>query len=226
MHWATCWACRARSWSRSTSTPAATGCCPRSAKSSSRWRRFWPKGVQLEIARHPDNTAKQVDGAALRARAVRVEIARRAGIKLQAGEEPGLVDLGDRAVRGAMRTCMPSASASRNSTAEKGSRTAPPPHLLRRAMPDTQDRSGPGEIADLAAHRQDDPGRTAGGRCQCLLQPVAGAPEPEPAAGRRWVPAVMANSEPQRFSLRPRKPVSIPPALAVAAPEKVEIRCW
>jgi hypothetical protein len=43
------------------------------------------------------------DGAALRARAVRIEIARRAGVKLDAGEEPGPVDLGNRRVRSALR---------------------------------------------------------------------------------------------------------------------------
>ena len=60
------------------------------------------KRAQLKLS-VPAQYSENADGAALRARAVRVEIARRAGIKLQAGEEPGPVDLGDRAVRGAMR---------------------------------------------------------------------------------------------------------------------------
>jgi hypothetical protein len=60
------------------------------------------KRAQLKLS-VPAQYSEKADGAALRARAVRVEIARRAGIKLQAGEEPGPVDLGDRAVRGAMR---------------------------------------------------------------------------------------------------------------------------
>lgn len=60
------------------------------------------KRAQLKLS-VPGQYSEAADGAALRARAVRVEIARRAGIKLQAGEEPGPVDLGDRALRGAMR---------------------------------------------------------------------------------------------------------------------------
>lgn len=60
------------------------------------------KRVQLKLS-VPGQYSEAADGAALRARAVRLEIARRAGIKLQAGEEPGPVDFGDRAVRGAMR---------------------------------------------------------------------------------------------------------------------------
>ncbi|WP_048441558.1 DUF748 domain-containing protein [Caenimonas sp. SL110] len=43
------------------------------------------------------------DAAALRARAVRVEVSRAAGIKLEAGDEPGPLDLGSRSVRSAMR---------------------------------------------------------------------------------------------------------------------------
>jgi hypothetical protein len=57
---------------------------------------------QLKVA-VPGQYSEAADGAALRARAVRVEIARRAGIKLQPGEELGPVDLGERAVRGALR---------------------------------------------------------------------------------------------------------------------------
>lgn len=60
------------------------------------------KRAQLKLS-VPAQYSEAADGAALRAGAVRVEIARRAGIKLQAGEEPGLMNLGDRAVRGAMR---------------------------------------------------------------------------------------------------------------------------
>ncbi|WP_395685776.1 DUF748 domain-containing protein [Caenimonas koreensis] len=43
------------------------------------------------------------DAAALRARAVRIEVFRMAGIKLDAGDEPGPLDLGSRSVRSAMR---------------------------------------------------------------------------------------------------------------------------
>ena len=46
------------------------------------------------------------DGAALRVRAVRLELARRAGIKVGEGEEPGPPDLQDNAVRSALRALL------------------------------------------------------------------------------------------------------------------------
>jgi len=60
------------------------------------------KRPQLNLS-VPGPYSEVADGAALRARAVRGEIARRAGSKLQQGEEPGPIDLGDRAVRSALR---------------------------------------------------------------------------------------------------------------------------
>jgi hypothetical protein len=60
------------------------------------------KRAQLKLS-VPGQYSEAADGAALKARAVRVEIAKRAGIKLEAGEEPGSLDLGDRAVRGSLR---------------------------------------------------------------------------------------------------------------------------
>ncbi len=52
----------------------------------------------------PGQYSEAADGAALKARAVRAEIDKRAGIKLEAGERPGPLDLGDRAVRNALRS--------------------------------------------------------------------------------------------------------------------------
>jgi hypothetical protein len=60
------------------------------------------KRAQLKLS-VPGEYSEAADGAALKARAVRTEIDRRAGIKLEAGEEPGPLDLGSRAVRSAMR---------------------------------------------------------------------------------------------------------------------------
>jgi hypothetical protein len=60
------------------------------------------KRPQLKLS-VPGHYSEPADGAALRARAVRTEIARRAGMKVETGEEPGPVDLGNRAVRSAMR---------------------------------------------------------------------------------------------------------------------------
>ena len=51
----------------------------------------------------PGQYSEAADGAALKARTVRVEIAKRAGIKLEAGEEPGPLDLRARDVRSALR---------------------------------------------------------------------------------------------------------------------------
>ena len=51
----------------------------------------------------PRQYSEAADGAALKTRAVRAEIAQRAGIKLEAGEQPGPLDLSDRAVRVALR---------------------------------------------------------------------------------------------------------------------------
>jgi hypothetical protein len=60
------------------------------------------KRAQLKLS-VPGQYSEVADGAALKARALRVDIAKRAGIKLEAGEEPGPVDLRDRAVRSALR---------------------------------------------------------------------------------------------------------------------------
>jgi hypothetical protein len=60
------------------------------------------KRPQLKLS-VPGQYSEAADGAALKTRAVRVEIAKRAGIKLEAGEEPGPLDLRARAVRIAMR---------------------------------------------------------------------------------------------------------------------------
>jgi len=60
------------------------------------------KRPQLKLVA-PGQFSESADGAALRTRAVRVEIAARAGIKLAPGEEPGPLDIQGRAVRSAMR---------------------------------------------------------------------------------------------------------------------------
>lgn len=60
------------------------------------------KRAQLKLS-VPAGYSEATDGAALRQRAVRAEVAQRAGLKLQPGEEPGPMDLADRAVRSALR---------------------------------------------------------------------------------------------------------------------------
>ena len=96
------------------------------------------KRAQLKLS-VPAQYSEAADGAALRARAVRVEITRRAGIKLQAGEEPGLMNLGDRAVRGAMRALYAErfgeAELDKQKKAAEGGAAAP---AAAASMPDTK----------------------------------------------------------------------------------------
>ncbi|MFZ3084917.1 DUF748 domain-containing protein [Rhodoferax ferrireducens] len=96
------------------------------------------KRAQLKLS-VPAQYSEAADGAALRAGAVRVEVARRAGIKLQAGEEPGLMNLGDRAVRGAMRDLYAErfgeAELDKQKKAAEGGAAAP---AAAASMPDTK----------------------------------------------------------------------------------------
>lgn len=59
------------------------------------------KREQLKLA--VPGQYSDTDGAALRAQAVRRAVAAKAGIRLEAGEEPGPLNLGERKVRGALR---------------------------------------------------------------------------------------------------------------------------
>ncbi|WP_426053947.1 DUF748 domain-containing protein [Janthinobacterium sp. PSPC2-1] len=59
------------------------------------------KREQLKLA--VPGQYSDTDGAALRAQAVRRAVAAKGGIKLEAGEEPGPLNLGERKVRGALR---------------------------------------------------------------------------------------------------------------------------
>jgi hypothetical protein len=60
------------------------------------------KRAQLKLTA-PASYSEAADAAALKARALRQEVFTQAGIKLAAGEEPGPLDSGDRAVRVALR---------------------------------------------------------------------------------------------------------------------------
>jgi hypothetical protein len=86
------------------------------------------KRPQLNLS-VPGPYSEAADGAALRARAVRAEIARRAGTKLQPGEEPGPLDLADRAVRSALRDLYAArfgdAELDKQKKAAEGAATAP-----------------------------------------------------------------------------------------------------
>ncbi len=60
------------------------------------------KRPQLKLS-VPGQYSEAADSAALRVAAVRLEVARRAGIAVQAGEDPGPLDVADRKVRTALR---------------------------------------------------------------------------------------------------------------------------
>ena len=60
------------------------------------------KRAQLTLS-VPGQYSEAADGTALRRRAVRSEIVKRAGLQLEPGEAPGPLDVGDRKLRGAVR---------------------------------------------------------------------------------------------------------------------------
>ena len=64
--------------------------------------RILAKRPQLKLT-VPARYGEAADGAALRGRAVRLEVARRAGLSLDAGEQAGPLDFGSRKVRAAVR---------------------------------------------------------------------------------------------------------------------------
>ena len=127
----------------------------------------------------PGQFSEAADGAALRARSVRVEIARRAGLSLEADEAPGPLDLTDAKVRGAVRELFTQRFGAPAVGAGQGGRGdgASARRGQRRGGRIRPIRCGRG--AGVAAHPQRRAGRAAGRRCRGLL-PRAGAP---PGAG-------------------------------------------
>ncbi len=107
------------------------------------------KRAQLKLA-VPGQFNEAADGAALKVRAVRLEVARRAGIRVADGEEPGPADLTDRAVRTALRAMLTERHGAgewdqRKAQAEKDAAGAPV-SMLERAQRITQ---GEPQVADL-----------------------------------------------------------------------------
>lgn len=96
---------------------------------------------------------ESADGAALRLRAVRLELARRAGITIAEGEEPGPPDLQDNAVRSALRALLVERSGAaewdkRKAAAEQAAASSGATiSVLQRARRLTQ---GEPQVADLA----------------------------------------------------------------------------
>ena len=108
------------------------------------------KRAQLKLAA-PAAYNEAADGAALRARAVRLETAKRAGIRVADDEEPGPPDLQDRSVRGALRALLTERHGAaewdtRKAEAEKNAAGAPV-SMFERATRVTQ---GDPQVADLA----------------------------------------------------------------------------
>ena len=107
------------------------------------------KRAQLKLA-VPGQFNEAADGAALKVRAVRLEVARRAGIRVAEGEEPGPADLTDRAVRTALRAMLTERHGAaewdqRKVQAEQGA-AGTPVSMLERAQRITQ---GEPQVADL-----------------------------------------------------------------------------
>ena len=178
------------------------------------------KRPQLKLS-VPGQYSEAADGAALKARAVRIEIAKRAGIKLEAGEEPGPLDLGSRAVRGALRDLYAerfgAAELDKQKKAAEGGAAVP---AGEPAAKDRPYRGGPGEIASMAARRLADPGRAAGGRCSPFyhkLQERLDQNQPLAADALTQLGAQRASA-----ILAALKEAGVDPARALAAaPEKV-----
>jgi len=107
------------------------------------------KRAQLKLA-VPGQFNETADGAALKVRAVRMEVARRAGVRVAEGEEPGPADVTDRAVRTALRAMLTERHGAaewdqRKLQAEQAAAGAPV-SMLERAQRITQ---GEPQVADL-----------------------------------------------------------------------------
>jgi len=118
------------------------------------------KQVATVLAKRPQLTLsvpgpynEATDGLAIRTRAVRVEVALRAGIKVADGEEPGPPDLQDNAVRGALRALLVERSGAadwdkRKAEAEEGAKASGATiTVMQRARRLTR---GEPQVADLA----------------------------------------------------------------------------
>jgi len=118
------------------------------------------KQVATVLAKRPQLTLsvpgpynEATDGLAIRTRAVRVEVALRAGIKVADGEEPGPPDLQDNAVRSALRALLVERSGAadwdkRKAEAEEGAKASGATiTVMQRARRLTR---GEPQVADLA----------------------------------------------------------------------------
>jgi hypothetical protein len=144
------------------------------------------KRTQLKLTA-PAQYSEAADGAALKTRLIRLEIAKRANITLAVGEEPGPLDLQDRHVRSALRDLYTerfgsAEFAKAKADAEKAG-TAPPAAAkpADAAEPD-ENKAGSGAAANAASAKAgDEPrGKTQGKTGISLLQRVGRLASGEP----------------------------------------------
>ena len=162
------------------------------------------KRAQLKVT-VPGGYHEAADSAALRAAAVRAEIARRAGIKLAPGEAPGPLDLADRSVREAIRELFAAASAT-----PRWTRRARRPK--RRPRPALRPVARRRIAAGVAARHQVRAGRAAGGRRAGLLPRPAAAAGAGADAARRCPAATGHPARAGHGEARSPEPASTPAA--------------
>lgn len=114
------------------------------------------KRNQLKLVA-PAHYSEAADGAALRVRLVRLEVNKRAGIKLAEGEEPGPLDVQDRHVRSALRELYTErfGKAEYDKIKAEAERASP----AAKPAPDDEKKAGGGAMANAASKRAgDEPG--------------------------------------------------------------------
>jgi uncharacterized protein involved in outer membrane biogenesis len=114
------------------------------------------KRDQLKLVA-PAHYSEAADGAALRVRLVRLEVNKRAGIKVPEGEEPGPLDVQDRHVRSALRELYTErfGKAEYDKVKAEAERASP----AAKPAPDDEKKAGGGAMANAASRRAgDEPG--------------------------------------------------------------------
>jgi outer membrane protein OmpA-like peptidoglycan-associated protein len=132
------------------------------------------KRAQLKLTA-PAQYSEAADGAALKVRAVRQEVAKRAGIKLAAGEEPGPLDIQDRHVRSALREFYTErfGKAEYDKVKAEAERASP---AAAKPAEDDEKKAGGGAMANAASARAgDEPGAKSAAKPESK-------PEERPAA--------------------------------------------
>lgn len=136
------------------------------------------KRAQLKLTA-PGQYSEAADGAALRVRALRLEINKRAGITLPPGEEPGPLDVQDRHVRSALRELYAErfGKAEFDKAKAEAERGAPAPAAAKAAEADEK-KAGAGAAANPASARAgDEPGKGGISLMQRVTRLTQGEPQ-------------------------------------------------